>query len=34
MDAEEFIEEVLNYNLSNCQWMVTQDEPTIEPLNY
>jgi len=33
-DADEFIEEVLNYDLSNCQWMVTREVPTIEPLNY
>ena len=34
MDAEEFIEGVLEYSLSNCQWMIVRGVPTIEPLNY
>lgn len=34
MDADEYIETVLDYNLSNCQWMVVKGEPGIEPLNY
>ena len=28
-DIEEYIEETLNYNLSNCQWMTTDEEPKI-----
>jgi len=34
MDAEEFIEGVLEYSLSNCQWMIVSEVPVIEPLNY
>ncbi len=32
-DIYEFIEETLDYNLSNCQWMVTTT-PNINQLNY
>ena len=34
IDAEDYIEGVLEYNLSNCQWMVVNEKPQIEPLNY
>ena len=34
MDADEYIETVLDYNLSNCQWMVVKGEPVIDSLNY
>lgn len=28
-DAYEFIEEVLDYSLSNCQWMVVTEKPEV-----
>lgn len=31
---EEYIEQDLNYSLSNCQWMVIEEEPEILNLNY
>jgi len=34
VDADDYIEGVLEYNLSNCHWMVVKGEPVIEPLNY
>jgi hypothetical protein len=34
MDTEEYIEEVLEYRLSNCEWMGVTEKPEIEPLNY
>jgi hypothetical protein len=33
-DIEEYIEETLNYSLSNCQWMVTDEEPKINFLSF
>ena len=32
-DVELFIEETLDYSLSNCEWMVTTDY-TPKPLNF
>jgi len=32
-DAYEYITETLNYNLSNCEWMVTT-KPFPNPLNF
>jgi len=29
MDYEEYIEVVLDYSLSNCQWMIVDDTPTF-----
>lgn len=34
VDTDDYIESVLEYNLSNCEWMVVKGEPVIEPLNY
>ena len=34
IDAEDYIEGILEYSLSNCQWMVVNEKPQIEPLNY
>jgi hypothetical protein len=34
IDAEDYIEDVLEYSLSNCQWMVVIGEPQIERLNF
>ena len=33
MDAQEYIETVLDYSLSNCEWMVTTN-PHPHPLNF
>lgn len=33
MDYQEYIETVLDYSLSNCEWMVTTN-PTPHPLNF
>jgi hypothetical protein len=33
MEAYEFIEEVLDYSLSNCHWFVVKDKPIINFLN-
>lgn len=33
MDAQEYIETVLDYSLSNCEWMVTTN-PFPNPLNF
>lgn len=33
VDAEEFIEGDLGYNLSDCQWMVTSN-PFPNPINF
>lgn len=32
-DAYEFIEETLDYNLSNCQWMLVNEKPILQFLN-
>jgi len=32
-DYEEFIEETLDYSLSNCEWMVVDKKPKINFLN-
>jgi hypothetical protein len=34
IDVEDYIEGVLEYSLSNCQWMVVIGDPQIERLNY
>ena len=34
IDAEDYIEDILEYRLSNCQWMVVIGDPQIERLNY
>ena len=34
VDAGDYIESVLKYNLSNCEWMVVYGKPQLEPLNY
>jgi hypothetical protein len=34
IDADDYIEDVLEYSLSNCQWMVVIGEPQIERLNF
>ncbi len=34
VDADDYIESVLAYNLSNCEWMVVYEKPQLEPLNY
>jgi hypothetical protein len=34
IDAEDYIEGILEYSLSNCQWMVVIGEPQIERLNF
>ena len=34
IDAEDYIEDILEYRLHNCQWMVVIGEPQIERLNY
>lgn len=33
MDTQEYIETVLDYSLSNCEWMVTTN-PHPHPLNF
>ena len=33
MDTQEYIETVLDYSLSNCEWMVTPN-PFPNPLNF
>lgn len=33
MDYQEYIETVLDYSLSNCEWMVTTN-PNLHPLNF
>ena len=33
MDYEEYIEETLDYSLSNCDWMITT-KPIMNPLNF
>ncbi len=32
-DYEEFIEDTLDYSLSNCQWMVVNKKPEFQFLN-
>jgi hypothetical protein len=32
-DYEEFIEDTLEYSLSNCEWMVVNKKPEINFLN-
>ena len=33
MDTQEYIETILDYSLSNCEWMVTSN-PHPHPLNF
>lgn len=33
MDTQEYIETILDYSLSNCEWMVTTN-PHPHPLNF
>jgi hypothetical protein len=33
IDAEQFIEQILDYNLSNCDWMVVDKKLKINYLN-
>jgi hypothetical protein len=33
MDTEEYIEDVLDYSLSNCEWMITP-KPFVHNLNF
>jgi len=33
MDYQEYIEETLDYSLSNCEWMITTN-PHLHPLNF
>ena len=33
MDTQEYIETILDYSLSNCEWMVTPN-PHPHPLNF
>jgi hypothetical protein len=33
MDCEEFTESILDYSLSNCEWLITDEKPHINFLN-
>lgn len=33
IEIEDFIEEDLQYNLSNCEWMIVQNKPELQFLN-
>jgi hypothetical protein len=33
MDVEIFIEELLDYSLSNCEWMTVKERPHLNFLN-
>jgi hypothetical protein len=33
MDDAEYIETILDYSLSNCDWMILEEKPTLNFLN-
>jgi hypothetical protein len=33
MDAEDYTETILDYSLTNCEWMITNHKPEINFLN-
>ena len=34
MDLEEYVEAILDYNLSNCEYMVVKEKPKFNFLNF